>query len=127
MATIITRGPYQYQAKVRRNGYPLQSKTFEHKQDALDWAAMIESEMRRGVFVDRTELEHTTLGGILQRYKKEIAPTQKRYVNPPCPSKNMAHSSSGKTHTYEFGQERLHTLRRGAPSCSQARHCLCYE
>jgi hypothetical protein len=35
MPTIIKRGPYQWQAKIRRKGHPLQSKTFTSKTDAL--------------------------------------------------------------------------------------------
>lgn len=70
MATIIKRGPYQYQAKVRRKGYPAQTKTFERKRDAQDWAATTEAEMRQGIFVDRSGLERTTLKQILQHYKK---------------------------------------------------------
>ena len=50
MTTIIKRGPYQYQAKVRRKGYATQTRTFERKRDAQDWAATVESEMRRGIF-----------------------------------------------------------------------------
>lgn len=34
MTTIIKRGPYQYQAKVRRKGYATQTRTFERKRDA---------------------------------------------------------------------------------------------
>ena len=34
MATIIKRGSYQFQATIRRKGYPSQTKTFETKRDA---------------------------------------------------------------------------------------------
>lgn len=77
MATITKRGPYQFQAIVRRKGYPSQTRTFETQQDAKDWASTIESEMRRGLFIDRTEAERTTLGEILARYRVEISPTHK--------------------------------------------------
>ncbi len=52
MATLTYRGPYQWQAIVRRTGYPSQTRTFENKLDAQDWAATVESEMRRGLFID---------------------------------------------------------------------------
>ena len=71
MATISERGPHQYQAIVRRKGYPSQTKTFEARNDAKKWVAVIESEMHRGVFTDRTECERTTLKEALERYLKE--------------------------------------------------------
>ncbi|HWL27920.1 MAG TPA: site-specific integrase [Burkholderiaceae bacterium] len=81
MATITKRGDFQYRAKVRRKGYPEQTKTFERKQDALDWAATIESEMRRGIFTDRSELERTTLSEALERYLDEEVSDKKSHVS----------------------------------------------
>lgn len=72
MASIVKRGEYQYQATVRRKGYPKQFKTFESEREARDWAKVIESEMIRGVFTDRSELERTTLGELLERYESEV-------------------------------------------------------
>lgn len=72
MASIVTRGPNQYQVLIRRKGHPSQTKTFETKREAKAWANVIESEMVRGVFTDRTEAEQTTLGEALERYKREI-------------------------------------------------------
>lgn len=77
MATIIKRGPYQYQVQVRCTGYPSQTRTFETKRDATAWAATVESEMRRGLFVDRSEAERTTLGEILERYRQEVTPEKR--------------------------------------------------
>jgi integrase len=71
MAAINKRGPYQWQVKIRRRGYPVQSKTFETYDDAAAWARMIENEMDRGVFVSRKEAESTTLGEALERYESE--------------------------------------------------------
>lgn len=76
MASIIKRGEYQYQATVRRKGFPKQCKTFESERKARDWASVIESEMVRGVFTDRSELERTTLGELLGRYKQEVTPSK---------------------------------------------------
>ena len=61
MATIRNRGEYQWEAQIRRKGYPAQRKTFETKSDALAWARMIESEIDRGIFVSRVEAERTAL------------------------------------------------------------------
>jgi len=77
MATIQNRGPYQWQARVRRRGYPVQSKTFETKVDAQTWARSIENEMDRGVFVSRVEAEQTTLRECLERYAREVTAYKK--------------------------------------------------
>ncbi|MGV8990746.1 MAG: site-specific integrase [Thiobacillus sp.] len=72
MASILERGPNQYQVVIRRKYHRTQTKTFETKREAKAWANVIESEMARGVFTDRTEAEQTTLGEALERYKREI-------------------------------------------------------
>lgn len=77
MATVTKRGPYQWQAKVRKQGYPSQSKTFETKREADAWISVIESEMNRSVFVDRSKAERETLDDVIQRYVDEVAPEHK--------------------------------------------------
>ncbi|MGE4506528.1 MAG: site-specific integrase [Desulfovibrionaceae bacterium] len=74
MATIRKRGPYQWEARIRKKGHPTQSKTFERKQDAIDWTSEIESEMSRGVFISRAEAESTTVNEALNRYLVEHVP-----------------------------------------------------
>lgn len=80
MATIRRRGPHQWHAQVRRLGWPSQTKTFDTKTEAEAWAAMIESEMNRGVWLDRSEAEVTTLHTLLDRYEAEIMPALKGAV-----------------------------------------------
>ncbi|SAL14262.1 recombinase [Caballeronia cordobensis] len=77
MPTIRKRGQYQWEAQVRRRGYPAQSKTFHTKAEAEAWAGMIESEMSRGIWVSRSEAETTTLYEALRRYEDEISLTKK--------------------------------------------------
>ncbi|TSP09976.1 integrase [Cupriavidus campinensis] len=77
MATIRKRGPYQWEAQIRRKGYPPQSKTFNMKAEAEAWASVIESEMARGVWTSRVEAEATTLHEALDRYEIEILPAKK--------------------------------------------------
>ena len=77
MASITKRGPYQFQAQIRRKGYPIQQHTFETKREAEAWAAVVESEMHRGVFIDRSEAERTTLHDTLQRYAAEVTPEKR--------------------------------------------------
>ena len=77
MASLIPRkgpgGKRVWQAHIRRRGYPAQVRTFDTKTEAEAWAAMIESEIARGVFVSRTEAEATTLREALERYVTEIS------------------------------------------------------
>ncbi len=77
MATIIRRGPHQWQAKIRRKGFEPLSKTFSVKADAEAWARSVEHEMDRGQFVSRVEAESTTLAECLKRYEKEVTPRKK--------------------------------------------------
>lgn len=74
MATIRKRGELQWQAIVKRRGYPLQSKTWNTRKEAEAWARQIESEMDRGVFVSRAEVERTTLNDLIERYRAEVLP-----------------------------------------------------
>lgn len=80
MATFRKRGPYQWEAQIRKRGYPAQSKTFNTKAEAEAWAKMIESEMARGVWLSRGEAESTTLREALGRYQAEIVPQKKGKV-----------------------------------------------
>lgn len=79
MATIRKRGPYQYQVQIRKKGFPVQSRTFETKEEAKDWATVIESEMTRGTFIDRSLAESTTLGEVIDTYIEDTAPEHKGY------------------------------------------------
>jgi len=76
MASIWKRGNY-WRAAVRRQGYPEQTRTFDAKGDAEAWARRLESEMDRGIFVDRTEAERNTLDDLLKRYAEEVSPHKK--------------------------------------------------
>ncbi len=59
---------------VRRKGYPASTKTFDTKAEASAWAALQESEMARGVWLDRSEAESTALLTLLDRYETDIVP-----------------------------------------------------
>ncbi|MFH1914874.1 MAG: site-specific integrase [Pseudomonadota bacterium] len=73
MANIRKRGPYQWEVRIRRKGYPTQSATFERKSEAEAWAREIESEMGRGVFISRAEAEKTTLTEAIDRFIEEFS------------------------------------------------------
>lgn len=76
MATITKRGDGQWQAKIRRSGWPQQSATFPTKKKAQDWAHRIESELTSGQFVDRSAGQRTTLKNLIETYLKDV--TDKR-------------------------------------------------
>ncbi|MGC9156555.1 MAG: site-specific integrase, partial [Ferrimicrobium sp.] len=57
-----------WQAIIRKRGFPSQTKTFRTKRDAESWAKIIESEMVRGVFIQRNDAERTLLSDALSRY-----------------------------------------------------------
>lgn len=76
MATVTKRAT-GYQAQIRRKGFPTISKMFDSKRDAESWARHHEAEMDRGVFLDRTEADRTTLGELLERYLVEVTPLKK--------------------------------------------------
>jgi hypothetical protein len=44
VATFRKRGPYQWQAQVRKKGQPMQTKNFETRALAEQWARAIEVE-----------------------------------------------------------------------------------
>lgn len=69
MGTIRKRGDYQWQAQVRKKGYPAQSKTFDTKKDAEMWMRSIEREMDTGAFVSRNEAERTTIRDLASKYR----------------------------------------------------------
>lgn len=60
MATIWNRGPHQFCARMRRNGVS-QTKTFETRAAAEEWARIIEGKVTGDEFQDRRLARDTTL------------------------------------------------------------------
>lgn len=82
MATVNKRlnregGLIGWQAIVRRKGYPTAIKTFPSFDAADAWAKVIESEMIRSVYVDRSKAERTTLQDAIEDYIREESPRHK--------------------------------------------------
>lgn len=77
MASIIERGPHQFQVTVRRKGYATQTRTFESKQEADVWAMGTEAKMLSSCFVDNRLARTTTLDACLSRYLEEETPKKK--------------------------------------------------
>lgn len=69
MATFKQRDSGAWQAVIRRKGYPAQSRTFDRREDAEDWAREVEVEIRRGEFKDRKNSTNTTLRQVLEYYR----------------------------------------------------------
>ena len=61
MATLEKRGDY-WRAKIRRQGYPIHTRSSDTKAQAERWARNIEND------VDGTESEKNTLRDVLSRY-----------------------------------------------------------
>ncbi len=78
MATIRKKGD-GWHVQIRKKGHAPVTKTFTIKSDATRWAAMVESEIERGVFVDRSEAEATTIKDAFDRYDREVAIKKKGY------------------------------------------------
>ncbi len=76
MATYQKRSG-SWRAIITKQGYPRQTKTFDTRKEAEDWATTIESEMVRNLFVSIKEAENTTLEEALVRYEREVIPSKK--------------------------------------------------
>ena len=76
MASFRQRGS-KWQARIKRDGFPDQVKSFEAKAEAERWARSVESEMDRGSYVSYTEAQKTTLADLIQRYMAEVLPSMK--------------------------------------------------
>lgn len=66
-------GTVSWSAQVRKK-HIREFRTFSSYADAKDWAAEIESEIARGVYVRRAESEKTTIAQVCERYRNEILP-----------------------------------------------------
>ena len=57
MANFTQRDNGNWQAKIRRTGWPDQSKTFQTLEAAQQWARATEREMDIGAFINRNDAE----------------------------------------------------------------------
>jgi hypothetical protein len=77
MATFTQRASGKWQAKVRRDGHPPISKTFQTKAQAEAWARSVEREMDTSSFIPSNVAEKTLFKDIAHRYEQEILPSKK--------------------------------------------------
>jgi integrase len=76
VATIRQRGN-RVEVQIRRKGWTTVSETFPDKTSAREWATVIEADMVRGVFMDRSEAERNTLGDLFDRYLRDVSASKK--------------------------------------------------
>ena len=107
MATVYSKEDQDgitigWQAIVRKNGYPSQTKTFRAKRDAEAWARLTESAMERGLWQNQSEADSTTLSDALDRYGQEVSSGKK----------------SGKIEPYRIGTIKTDKTARSGTSPS---------
>lgn len=77
MANFTRRESGKWQAKVRREGWPSQSKTFDTKAAAEAWARSVEREMDTDSFISRNDAERTTFLEAAERYRTDVLPSKR--------------------------------------------------
>lgn len=77
MGSIQIRPNGSFTAKVRRKGYPAQSRTFLTKKDAQRWVTETEAAMSRACFVDTTAARQMLLRDAFIRYAAEVSPCKR--------------------------------------------------
>jgi integrase len=75
MATYQQRGD-RVRAIVRRKGYPVRSKSFDRKGDAVKWARKVEGEIDQGIPAPSKE----SVATLLKRYHAEVSPKKPSWV-----------------------------------------------
>jgi integrase len=76
MATFRFRSS-RWQARVRRQGRPDETRSFLTHKEAEHWARTVESGIDHGSFISPTQAKKTTLGDLIPRYIAEVLPSMK--------------------------------------------------
>ena len=114
MATIEKRGQF-WRVKVRRAGLPAQTKTFNNRTHAQQWARSVESDLDKGIVVDRRTAQRLSLAEVLERYRREVTPTKRGSADENLRLKAMAQrpfarikmSALTSSHLAAYRDERL--------------------
>ena len=80
MASIRQRSGTR-QARVLREDYPAEVKSFSTRSEAQKWARQIEGAMNSGGYKSRCDADKTLLSDALLRYAEEVSPTKRGYHN----------------------------------------------
>jgi len=62
------------QARVRRAGYSVQTRSFLTKAEAERWARSVEVEIDRGAYETPIQAKQASLGDLIDRYMREVTP-----------------------------------------------------
>jgi hypothetical protein len=81
MATLVKRvgldGAITYQVKVRLQGHPAQTATFDRLTDARRWAQSTEAAIREGRYFQKSESQKHSFGDAVDRYLVEVLPNKR--------------------------------------------------
>lgn len=80
MATYTKRSEGQWQVKIRKKGYPTQTKTFRNKSIAQKWATQVEAQMDNKLFISSSLAETSTFQQLADRYITEVLPSKKSAI-----------------------------------------------
>lgn len=79
MASIRKRGD-TWQARVSRQGFPTESKSFPTKAETDRWSRIVEGSMDSRQHVSTRQAETTTLGDLRRRYRESVTPSKRGAV-----------------------------------------------
>lgn len=79
MASIRQRSG-TWQARVNREGYPAEVKSFTTRGEAQKWARQIEAAMDDGGYRARGAADKMLLCEALQRYLEQVSPTKRGHL-----------------------------------------------
>lgn len=121
MASIRERSG-TWQARVRREGYPAEVKSFTTRAEAQKWARQIEAAMDRGTYKLHSDTDKTLLSDLLLRYALQVSPTKRGYrdevirISALRRSRMAGHSleTLSPAVVAAFRDERLKTVQAGA-------------
>jgi integrase len=77
---VAKNGAITYQAKVRRKGTPVQTRTFREKKDAAAWVRATEAALDRGELPKSAKVQPdglNTLADVLRRYASDVSPKKR--------------------------------------------------
>lgn len=121
MASIRQRSG-TWQARVNREGYPAEVKSFVTRADAQRWARQIEAAMDRGDYRSRVCWDKMLLSLALQRYADTVSPTKRGHrdelirINALKRTKMAAYSMEKLSPAVvaQFRDDRLKAVKAGA-------------
>ena len=74
---VDSHGDLSYKAQIRRDGHPYECKRFASLDAAAKWKRSRESEIDRGLFIDRREAAKFTVGDLFKKYRLEVTPNKR--------------------------------------------------